>query len=85
MLNITIQNGTLIVNGDKVDIKNCQLGKKVTEVFGYFIRNNINLQLTKYAQYISYNTDRVDASKRLMAALEQDDLIRPNKLLKEPS
>lgn len=85
MLNITIENGKFIVNGNEMETKMCQLGTKVVEVFEYFVSNRINLQLTKYANHISFNTERVDASKKLMRALEQDNLIRLNRLLRTPA
>jgi len=85
MLNITIQNGIFTLNDKVTDLKTCTLGDKVKEVFNYFMINRIDLQLTKYASYISYNTLRVDASNRLIQALEQDNLIRPNRLLHQPA
>lgn len=85
MLNITIQNGILKANNEEIDIHMFKLGSKVQETLLYFIRNRIDLQFTKYSNYISYNTQNVHASKKLIRALEQDKLIRLNRLMKQPA
>ncbi len=76
MLRISIENGTLMRNGHKVKLEECQLNNKVKEVFAYFISNNIDLNLEKREQHISFSAVRPDLKARLINALMADRLVR---------
>ena len=76
MLRITIENGHLLRDGNKVDLSQCHLGAKVKEVFQYLINNNIPLQFEKDNAKISFSAIRPDLKKRLINALMAERLIR---------
>ncbi len=77
MLRLTIENGQLLKDGQKVELSQCQrINTKVKEVFQYLLNNNIDLKFEKDDKNISFSSIRPDLKTRLINALMADRLIR---------
>ena len=81
MTTISIIKGIIIRDGRRISSRDCKMGLRVENVLAYLVRNKIDMNLSGHMGHITVAVQDYVGQQKLIKALLDDNIIRPNQLL----